>query len=126
MELVPLNIFLDDEPEKRRHLKPAGFFHFDNIEDIKELLVQGKVDQLSLDRDLGACSSCCIKFHATIGASCEHVPTGEDLVRWMVDTGNWSLTKPVVHSLNKVAAARMRVMIDQHWKMTKEGEKKNG
>lgn len=106
-----MNIWLDDEPEKR--VKPQGFYHFDDIEEIKKFLELGKVEHLSLDHDLGSCSRCCIAAPGDRHATCPHVPTGMDLVKWMAETGHWSKAKPVVHSRNVVAAKRMRLLIEE-------------
>lgn len=113
-----LNVWLDDEPEKRKC--PEGFIHVDNIDDIKQMLLAGEIDQLSLDHDLGVCGRCAIAAASTgkdPGASCEHVPTGYDLVLWMETTGNWSRAKPIVHSRNPVGKAKMESTINASFGM---------
>lgn len=112
-----LNVWLDDEPEKRKC--PKGFIHVDNIDDIRDMLRNNEVDQLSLDHDLGVCSSCAIAFAKVgkdPGASCRHVPTGYDLVTWMEITDCWPRQKPIVHSRNPVGRERMQLVIDRSFR----------
>lgn len=112
-----LNVWLDDEPEKRRC--PDGFIHVDNIDDIKTMLLAGEVDQLSLDHDLGVCHSCALKMSRGLmpdGAGCEHAPTGYDLVVWMADTNRWPRRMPIVHSRNPVGRQAMESIIGRHFR----------
>lgn len=66
------------------------------VDQAKWYLTNTDVYQCSLDHDMG-----------------EGLPTGTDLVRWMIETGNWPTVKPMVHSDNPYGARRMRGLIDQ-------------
>jgi hypothetical protein len=112
-----VNLYVDD-------IRPCPYTGWAVARTVAEAIAHlelGDVVECSLDHDMGACDDC-IKGNGPNGASaaailqCMHVPTGTDLVTWMIATGNWPKHKPVVHSANPVGAKRMRVMIDANFK----------
>ena len=123
-----MKLFVDDLREA-----PEGWAQAWSAQEAKELLSNTIVSHLSLDHDLGMMERDCAKCWYTSSApwcvpggerscllecacSC-HVtpaPTGYDLLRWIVDTGTWPITKPVVHSASAKAMA-MRDLIERHW-----------
>lgn len=112
-----MNVWLDD-------IRPApdGWVWFSGIEGVKEVLLTGQVEELSLDHDLGACPDCMQGktleewLARTDGQSmphCSHVGTGYDLVCWMEANDIWPLFKPKVHSANPVGRQKMLVAIER-------------
>ena len=65
-----------------------------SVENTKSLLKMGVVDKLSLDHDMGS------------------VINGYDLVKWMVDTGNWPKGVITIHSENIIGSKNMQALID--------------
>jgi hypothetical protein len=115
-----INLFVDDV----RECPYIGWQVVRTIADARVLLATGTVKHLSLDHDMGACSECVaarrdvgdmLTPETTFVSWCPHAEDGSALVRWMIETGNWSKTKPVVHSMNPVGAARMRGLIERYW-----------
>jgi hypothetical protein len=85
-------------------------------EDAQRLLASGSVGTLSLDFNLGPCEDC-VRFNpesARLGR-CTHMRSGYDLIHWMIDTGNWPESKPVVHSADPNGASQMRSLLEHHW-----------
>ena len=66
-----------------------------SVANAKRLIEAGVVTDMSLDHDMG-----------------ERVQSGYDLVKWMVDTGNWPSGEITVHSANPVGAENMRALLD--------------
>lgn len=103
---------------------PDGWTAARTVEEAQVWLSAHAVDACSLDHDMGACDAC-IATGAHVGDMatpettflywCPHVMDGTKLVRWMVETGNWSTQKPTVHSMNPAGAKRMRDLIDQFY-----------
>ena len=110
---ITFNVWLDDEPETRTC--PPGFIHIGDIEEIKKMLIDDEIDQLSLDHDLGMCIMCTAGAEDGETVQCPHVATGYDLVLWMKKTGNWPQSKPIVHSQNPVGKERMERMIEESY-----------
>lgn len=81
-----MRLWLDDSRPA-----PPGWVHCQTVEAAKVLLETGKVEDLSLDHDLGVAK-----------------PTGLDLCRWMADTGHWPTNKPTLHTANKHGLLMMR------------------
>ena len=79
-------------------------------------LTLGHVAELSLDHDMGVCEDCVGVAEHAATLCCPHVPTGLDLVRWMVATDTWPRTKSVVHSQNPIGATTMRAEIERAWR----------
>lgn len=114
-----INLYVDD-------VRPAyiGWLVARTIEDAKLQLAAGRVRRLSLDHDMGACAAC-VESRRHIGdmsspettfySWCPHYEDGTKLVQWMIETGNWSQEKPVVHSANPVGRERMRALIERYW-----------
>jgi hypothetical protein len=106
---------------------PAGWVGVDNVDAAKKLLLSGDVVELSLDNDLGAgCKNNCWKeviegqntiLRRDCGSTCPDSchAVGLDLVKWMVETDNWSKNKPTVHSANPVAAPYMKELVEKYW-----------
>lgn len=122
-----MNLYLDD-----MRPVPKGWVLAGTVEQAKQILIAGDVDECSLDHDLGACGNC-MKLYALHDAAewlvrskyqsmphCSHVGTGVDLVEWMVDSQTWPKQKPTVHSANPVGAKIMRELIDKHFPGAKE------
>lgn len=122
------NLWLDDVREPWRH-GALGWVWAKTVEEAKDILIAGDVDRASLDHDLGLCDACIQMSEsgriAEVRAglirndgcasycSCRHNGTGYDLVCWMEETGHWPRSRPVVHSANRVGAARMQLAIDR-------------
>lgn len=115
-----MDVYMDD----MRTPPTVGWIVVRTIEEVKELLRRGVVYNLSLDHDMGACEEC-VKAHRDVGdfstpettfvSWCRHAEDGTKLVHWMIETGNWPVEKPTVHSMNPVGRARMKGMIDRYW-----------
>ncbi len=117
-----MKIYLDD----MRH-PPEGWTLCTNINEVKDLLRDKLIVDLSLDHDLGACAPCMQVANAgspeewlwrSGGSSmpnCPHVGTGYDLVKWMTKTGHWPTNKPTVHSANPVGSKNMREDIERYF-----------
>lgn len=83
------------------------------VEEAKALLLAGPVHEASLDHDLGQCDAC----RSDLGPNnCPHVPTGLELVAWMLVHDRWPRLKPLVHSANGVFGPMMRFLIDRNWR----------
>lgn len=79
----------------------------------------GDVEELSLDHDLFVCALC--EEEGVTGlllGACSAHDRGDGLqvVDWMIRTGVWPRTKPVVHSANAERAAIMRDRIEAYWR----------
>jgi hypothetical protein len=114
-----INMYLDDERPA-----PDGWVLAKTVDEAKALLLQGVVQQASLDHDLGACSDCMgertpedwlAETKYTQRPNCEHFGTGYTLVCWMEETGNWPKERPAVHSANPAGRAKMQAAINRHW-----------
>ena len=107
-----MKVFLDD-------LRPApdGWTLARDIETVKPWLSAHAVEELSLDNDLGCCASCLPSQALLLNPSCSHVGTGEDLVRWMAETGFWP-DRVRIHSRNYAAAERMKAVMLQYARST--------
>jgi hypothetical protein len=115
-----IDLYMDDV----RTCPYIGWVTVRTIEEAKEWLKTGMVDDMSLDHDMGACAACITRKldvgdmrtpETTFVSWCTHSADGTSLVRWMVETGHWSKKKPTVHSANPYGAMRMRDMIDRYW-----------
>ena len=109
-----MKLWLDDERPA-----PEGWVLAKNLEEAKRLMATGEVSEASLDHDLGL---------RKIGTKTVQLPNGEteeqdvtleengtQFVDWMINTNHWPKTKPRVHSMNPVGAARMRQMLDRYF-----------
>jgi hypothetical protein len=113
-----MKLWLDD-----RRREPSGWTRVLNVAETEALLRTGRVDEASLDHDLGACETCMggmsteawLEAHDWDMPTCEHVGTGYNLCVWMEETGHWPRQKPKVHSMNEKGAARMREIIDRRF-----------
>ncbi len=79
------------------------------VKEAQEILTTRVVHTLSLDHDLGMCSSC-VRADAE---TCRHIQSGYDLVKWMVEGERWPIKKPAVHSMNPVGRQNMQALIDR-------------
>jgi hypothetical protein len=106
-----INLWLDD-------MRPApdGWLWVKTVEDAKLHLAAGRVHNLSLDHDLGACESCMkgrtaeqwlAESEFTAMPNCDHFGTGYTLVCWMEETGHWPSELPSLHTANPVGRMRM-------------------
>jgi hypothetical protein len=102
-----MRIWLDDEQEARQSWFPAseGWVHCRWPADVIEHLKTGKVEELSLDHDLGESD----------GAH-SHPRTGYDVLTWLeneVGNGRWVHPLPRVrlHTRNSVGRDRMRAAL---------------
>lgn len=105
-----IRLYLDDKRET-----PEGWVRAYTASACVQILKTQEVDELSLDHDLGHCTSCegCQGFRSTCGCPCHF--TGLTVVTFMMLNDVWPRTKPVVHSQNPVGAATMRAYIDRYW-----------
>ncbi len=113
-----MKLWLDDERPA-----PPGWVHVTTVADAQRLLASGKVTEASLDHDLGPQPVCfeCERDGETKSSPCQHCSChhrdldGYDLVKWMVGSGTWSVTKPQVHSANPTGAANMEAAIERYF-----------
>ena len=98
-----VNIFLDDV-RNPKDVYPKDYFSGKrvwtvarSVEEVKEYLKNGVVSDMSLDHDLGL-----------------DLPTGYDLVKWMVETNTWCSGTINIHSANPIGAANMKALIDRY------------
>jgi len=121
-----VNLWLDD-------IRPApvGWQWAKTVEEAQAMLLSGKVENASLDHDLGACATCLngrtpeqwlAEHNFEQMPQCEHFGTGYTLVCWMEETGNWPNRKPVVHSRNPAGKAKMEQAINHSWKSPQSGK----
>src|SRR3972149_2433857 len=89
---MSMKLYLDDE-----RVEPEGWTRIKTVQEAKEFLLSGKVEELSLDHDLGT------------------EETGYTLCLWMAETGNWPAKKPGIHSANPVGVANMRSVIERYF-----------
>lgn len=114
-----INLWLDDIRPA-----PAGWLLAKNYDEAVALASRNPVQKMSLDHDLGACSAC-LKGRSPEEwleeadyqsmPNCTHVGTGYNFVEWMAQNNVWPAECPIVHSMNPVGAARMRILIDENW-----------
>lgn len=107
-----IKLWMDDE-----RMAPPGWVHAKNAEQAQAFLIQGDVDELSLDHDLGEveCSRCNGVCDRPCKCHCHSLAkNGTHVVNWMAENGIWPKTKPRVHSANPVGAAYMRLMIERY------------
>jgi hypothetical protein len=109
-----MNLWLDDVRPA-----PEGWVWVKTVHDVQKLLLQGKVEKMSLDHDLGPqplCHSCDGETQDCGQCHCHNRHSdGTDLVNWMVGANKWPLHKPLVHSQNPEGAKHMRQMIDRYY-----------
>lgn len=103
-----MKVWLDDVRDA-----PDGWVHVRTPEEAIELLRSGKVEEISLDHDLGL-------------ASDEAERTGYDVLRWLeeaVATGAWTFPLPEIriHSANPVGKRRMEHAIDSIQRLDRSG-----
>lgn len=115
--MATVKLWLDDVRQA-----PEGWRWAQTVEMAKVTLQLDEVLEASLDHDLGACETCLNGrtmeqwfLDTGVMPNCDHIGTGYDLVKWMAETGRWPKTKPVVHSMNPVGAARMRGTIERYF-----------
>jgi hypothetical protein len=89
-----VKVWLDDERPA-----PKGWTRAFSVDEVRELLSRGGVEELSLDNDLG-----------------EGEPEGREVVRWLEELAFWGDFETVpdkisVHSANSVARADMEAGI---------------
>jgi hypothetical protein len=107
---------------------PEGWVRATTTKQAKDLAEKNIIEEMSLDHDLGTaemCEECSRRFDSETEyedpgecrCAChrELAPTGYDFVKWMLETGKWPTTKPVVHSANPVGAGNMRAVINRYW-----------
>lgn len=123
----PIKLFVDDN-----RLAPEGWVQACTAQQAKSILSNFPVSHLSLDYDLGMMERDCRKCWYNTSApwcvpggergcpgdcSCPchttAAPTGYEILHWIMDTGHWPATKPVVHSASAKAQA-MRDFIERH------------
>jgi hypothetical protein len=109
-----MKLWLDDERPP-----PQGWSLAKNLNEAKEFLMTGAVLEASLDHDLGIRKIGTKKIIRPDGSTQEEEITleenGTHLVDWMINTNHWPKTKPKVHSMNPVGAARMRQLIERYF-----------
>ncbi len=121
MKATGIKLWLDDNRPA-----PEGWVHARNVEAAKVRLLQGDVEELSLDFDMDTpeCATCNFECGFREEGGCQkacpcHADNGRenggDLVRWMQQWGIWPKKKPVVHSVNPHGAAEMRYLIDSSY-----------
>jgi len=76
---------------------PEGWVWAKTLEEAKELLLTGQVEEASLDHDLG-----------------DGENDGSALVRWMAEQNVWPKKRPRIHSANPVGVNYMRGVIDRY------------
>jgi hypothetical protein len=106
-----IKLFLDD----MRDAPDKEWVVVRSVAAAQDALRNRAVYMLSLDHDLGACGDC-IRTNQPGAANlmhCHHVPTGYDLVKWMVENDVWPVKKPLIHSMNPVGRANMKAQIDR-------------
>ena len=103
-----MKLFLDD-----MRPAPAGWTLVTTVAEAKAFLKTGDVEEASLDRDLY--EWCPSADGAKVLPARPQPESGEDLVRWMIDTGHWPHTKPRVHSQSERAGIMERA-IEKHWR----------
>jgi len=86
-----MNVYLDDVRNA-----PEGFVLVKTVEECKELLLNNKVNILSLDHDLG-----------------NDQPTGYDLVKWTIENKVYP-NVITVHSLNPVGKKNMTQLLKKN------------
>jgi hypothetical protein len=110
-----IDLWLDD-----MRPAPMGWLHVKTVEDAKLHLEAGRVRNLSLDHDLGACKDCLKgrspeqwlhETNYTQMPNCDHFGTGYTLVCWMEETGRWSREIPRIHTANPVGRKNMAAAI---------------
>ncbi len=117
-----VKIWLDDA-----RTAPLGWTRTQDIEEVKKLLRVGEVEELALDNDLGRyppCATCNDNACPIVideqgdGCSCSchaFYAEGYKLVDWMEEQNLWPKCRPTVHSNNRPAADRMRLVIRKHY-----------
>lgn len=112
-----MNLWLDD-----MRPAPGGWYWVKTVDEAKEQLLSGRVENASLDHDLGACADCMAgqtpeqwleKTGFTQMPHCEHFGTGYNLVCWMEENDVWPTNKPTVHSRNPAGRFKMQQAIDR-------------
>lgn len=100
-----MKLYLDD-----MRPAPAGWTLATTVAEAKRHLETGTVEEASLDRDLYEWEP-----GRFVSTAREQPENGEDLVRWMIETGHWPRQKPRVHSQSDRAGV-MELAIDRHWR----------
>lgn len=95
------------------------------VDEAKAILMTMRVEEASLDHDLGACATCLggkdaeewlMDHNMQSMPNCDHFGTGYTLVCWLEENPQfWPKTKPRVHSANPVGRRRMEVVIDKFY-----------
>lgn len=103
---------------------PSGWIWVKTVDEAKQYLLAGDIEDASLDHDLGACTKCLngrsakdwlIEHNYTQMPNCEHMGTWYTLVCWMEENDIWPKNKPTVHSSNPVGRKKMQVAIDKRY-----------
>ena len=106
-----IDLWLDD-----MRPAPRGWLLAKTVEEAKLHLAAGRVRNLSLDHDLGACDACLggksaeqwlVETQYKSMPNCEHFGTGYTLICWMEETGHWSRHAPTLHTANPVGRVNM-------------------
>lgn len=92
---------------------PVGWHVARTVKEAIDFMSRYRVEEASLDHDMGACPDCLEKDGSII--HCEHVPDGRSFIQWMIDTGIWPVNKPKVHSMNPDYRPVMEALIESHW-----------
>lgn len=99
---------------------PAGWTWVKTVDEARDAVLAGGVDEMSLDHDLGACAACLKGRSADEWLeendyqsmpNCDHFGTGYQFVCWMEESGKWPVKKPKVHSRNPAGRAKMEAAI---------------
>jgi hypothetical protein len=122
-----VKLWLDDE----RKVPNESWTRATTMAEAVHLAERNVIVEMSLDHDLGVapmCEECRERLDNDDPSSPDEDPiecrcschrelakTGYDFVRWLVETGKWSTTKPRVHSQNPVGRANMQALIDKFW-----------
>lgn len=104
---MSFNLFLDDErtgPNNDFITRLNGWEDWvivRSVENAKTLLRLGLVNNLSLDNDMGQDSGG------------KNLPTGSELVKFMIEENCWPVGEITIHSQNLIAAQNMKADIDR-------------
>ena len=104
---------------------PVGWTRALNVEAAKILMLQGGVDDISLDYDLDSpeCHKCQNRCGFIDQKPCQYNckchdngnETGLDLVLWMARQKIWPIHRPVVHSMNPSGAKEIEKVINNYF-----------
>ena len=110
-----MRVWLDDQRPA-----PEGWVRCHTVEQVKDLLLTGRVVDLALDHDLGDsyphCGSCVEREGAEIAETlCGHRPSGYDLALWMAENDVWSMNPPTSQSDNPVGRRNILATVERYF-----------